>query len=91
MSHEQVTVAGPDPGPIEAADGDVLAKRPRVHGVPLSPELIDMVSLVGPKDRVRDRLQAYREAGVGTLISTPLAFTMEDRSRMMRELAEMAA
>src|SRR5918999_273874 len=57
----------------------------------LSPELIDTVSLVGPKDRVRDRLQAYREAGVGTLVSTPLAFTAEDRSRMMRELAEMAA
>jgi F420-dependent oxidoreductase-like protein len=57
----------------------------------LSPELIDTVSLVGPKDRVRDRLEAYREAGVGTLVSTPLAFTAEDRSRMMRELAEMAA
>ena len=57
----------------------------------LSPELIDMVSLVGPKDRVRDRLAAYRDAGVGTLVSTPLAFTAEDRSRMMRELAEMAA
>ena len=57
----------------------------------LSPELIDTVSLVGPKDRVRDRLEAYREAGVGTLVSTPLAFTAEDRSRMMRDLAEMAA
>jgi F420-dependent oxidoreductase-like protein len=57
----------------------------------LSDDLIDMVSLVGPKDRVRDRLQAYRDAGVGTLISTPLAFTAEDRSRMMRDLAEMAA
>jgi F420-dependent oxidoreductase-like protein len=57
----------------------------------LDPELIDTVSLVGPKDKVRDRLQAYRDAGVGTLVSTPLAFTAEDRSRMMRELAEMAA
>jgi len=51
----------------------------------------DMVSLVGPKEHVRDRLQAYRDAGVGTLMSTPLAFTADDRSRMMRELAEMAA
>ena len=50
-----------------------------------------MVSVVVPKDRVRDRLAAYRDAGVGTLVSTPLAFTAEDRSRMMRELAEMAA
>src|SRR5215208_1111616 len=57
----------------------------------LSPEPIDTVSLVGPKDRVRDRLEAYRDAGVGTLVSTPMAFTAEDRWRMMRELAEMAA
>jgi F420-dependent oxidoreductase-like protein len=57
----------------------------------LSPDLIDMVSLVGPKDRVRDRLQAYRDAGVGTLLSTPLAYTSEDRVRMMRDLAEIAA
>jgi F420-dependent oxidoreductase-like protein len=57
----------------------------------LSPELIDMVSLVGPKDRVRDRLQAYRDAGVDTLLSTPLAFSAEERTSMVRDLAEIAA
>src|SRR6202012_806382 len=30
-------------------------------------KLIDTVSLCGPKDMVRDRLAAYRDAGVGTL------------------------
>ena len=57
----------------------------------LPAELIDTVSLVGPKERVRERLAAYRDAGVGTLMLTPMAFTAEGRSRMMRELAEMAA
>jgi F420-dependent oxidoreductase-like protein len=55
----------------------------------LPAELIDKTSLVGPVDAVRERLELYREAGVGTLITTPLAFTAEDRTRMLRELAEL--
>ena len=54
-------------------------------------ELIDKVALVGPKERVRDRLDAYRDAGVGTLLVTPAAATQQDRLRMMRDLAEIAA
>ena len=38
-----------------------------------------MVSLCGPRDVVRDRLAAFREAGVGTLMITPMALTAEDR------------
>ena len=52
-------------------------------------ELIDTVTLVGPRDRVRDRLAVYREAGVGTLLVSPVAFDAADRRRMVRELAEM--
>ena len=37
-------------------------------------ELIDMVSLCGPKDVVKERLAVYRDAGVGTLGLTPIAF-----------------
>jgi F420-dependent oxidoreductase-like protein len=55
----------------------------------LPPELIDKVALVGPVDRVRERLELYREAGVGTLITTPIAPDMEGRSKMMRALAEL--
>jgi F420-dependent oxidoreductase-like protein len=55
----------------------------------LPAELIDMVALVGPKDRVKDRLQAYRDAGVGTLITTPMAFDVESRSKMLRDFAEL--
>jgi F420-dependent oxidoreductase-like protein len=54
-------------------------------------ELIDMVSLVGPRERVRERLQVYREAGVGTLMTTPVAFEPEERVTQLRELAELAA
>jgi F420-dependent oxidoreductase-like protein len=52
-------------------------------------ELIDAVALVGPRDKVRDRLEVYRDAGVGTLIVSPVGFTPEERKRMIRELAEM--
>ncbi|HXD54016.1 MAG TPA: LLM class F420-dependent oxidoreductase [Solirubrobacteraceae bacterium] len=54
-------------------------------------KLIDSVSLCGPKEAVRDRLAAYREAGVGTLGITPTAFGRDERVEQMRMLAELAA
>ena len=54
-------------------------------------ELIDLVSLVGPRDVVAERLAAYRDAGVGTLGITPTAFGREERIEQMRMLAAMAA
>jgi F420-dependent oxidoreductase-like protein len=54
-------------------------------------ELIEKVSLCGPKQAVEERLAAYREAGVGTLLVSPVAAHHEDRLRMLRELAEIAA
>ena len=58
------------------------------HAIPA--ELIDMVSLAGPRDVVRDRLAAFREAGVGTLMITPMAFTADERIEQLRALAELA-
>jgi F420-dependent oxidoreductase-like protein len=55
----------------------------------LPAELIDKTALVGPVDRVKERLELYREAGVGTLITTPIAPDMEGRSKMMRALADL--
>ena len=55
----------------------------------LPAELIDRTSLVGPKERVKERLEVYREAGVGTLVATPTVFDPEARKRMIREIAEM--
>jgi F420-dependent oxidoreductase-like protein len=54
-------------------------------------DLIDLVSLCGPRDVVRARLGAFRDAGVGTLMVTPMAFTAEDRIGQLRAVAELAA
>jgi F420-dependent oxidoreductase-like protein len=55
----------------------------------LPDELIDSTTLVGPRDKIAERLQVYREAGVGTLMVTPVAFDPDERKTMVRELAEM--
>ncbi|MEI6792629.1 MAG: LLM class F420-dependent oxidoreductase [Actinomycetes bacterium] len=57
----------------------------------LPDELIDMVSICGPADHVRERIAAYREAGVGTLGVSPVAFTREERITQLRLIAELAA
>jgi F420-dependent oxidoreductase-like protein len=54
-------------------------------------ELIDTVSLCGPPDVVRDRLAVYRDAGVGTLGVTPIAFTKPERLEQLRLVAELAS
>jgi len=56
----------------------------------LPDELIDLVSLCGPRDRVRERLEVFREAGVHTLGVTPVAFTKEERVEQLRLVAELA-
>jgi F420-dependent oxidoreductase-like protein len=53
-------------------------------------DLIDTVTLVGPPDVVRARLDVYREAGVGTLMIAPMAWTFEDRLEQLRLVAELA-
>jgi F420-dependent oxidoreductase-like protein len=56
----------------------------------LPDELIDMVSLCGPAGRVAERLAAYREAGVGTLIAGPVALGAEQHKAQLEALAELA-
>jgi F420-dependent oxidoreductase-like protein len=53
-------------------------------------ELIDTVSLCGPRDVVRERLRVFRDAGVGTLMVSPMAWTLEDRLEQLRVVAELA-
>jgi F420-dependent oxidoreductase-like protein len=52
-------------------------------------ELIDTVTLAGPREHIRERLAVYRDAGVGTLLVSPMASEPEARRRVVRELAEM--
>jgi F420-dependent oxidoreductase-like protein len=56
----------------------------------LPDELIDLITLCGPKEHVRERLAAFREAGVGTLTIGPTAFTKEERVEQLRAVAELA-
>jgi F420-dependent oxidoreductase-like protein len=56
----------------------------------LPDELIDLVSLCGPADRVRSRLDIFREAGVGTLGVSPMAWDRDGRLEQLRLVAELA-
>jgi len=56
----------------------------------LPDELIDTVTLCGPRDAVRERLRILRDAGVGTLIVSPMAWTFEERREQLRLVAELA-
>jgi F420-dependent oxidoreductase-like protein len=68
-----------------------LEGRKEEAAAALPGELIDTVALVGPRDRVRERLNVYREAGVGTLMVSPMAWTLEERLAQLRTVAELAA
>ncbi|MDP9817797.1 LLM class F420-dependent oxidoreductase [Spirilliplanes yamanashiensis] len=50
-------------------------------------EFIEATSLVGPADRLADRLVAYAESGVTTLSVTPFVADVESGLRTLRELA----
>ncbi len=56
----------------------------------LPAELIDLVSLCGPADVVRERLAVFQAAGVTTLMVSPMAWTAADRLDQLRRLAELA-
>jgi F420-dependent oxidoreductase-like protein len=59
-------------------------------GAALPDELIDLVSLIGPRDVVRERLAVYRDAGVGTLMVAPIAWTADERVEQLRLVAQLA-
>jgi F420-dependent oxidoreductase-like protein len=68
-----------------------LEGRKREAAAALPGELIDAVSLCGPPEVVRERLALFREAGVGTLIVSPMAWSFGDRREQLRLVAELAA
>jgi alkanesulfonate monooxygenase SsuD/methylene tetrahydromethanopterin reductase-like flavin-dependent oxidoreductase (luciferase family) len=53
-------------------------------------ELAELTALIGPESYVRERIAAYREAGVTTLNVTPLAPTHEARVRLIEQVRAMA-
>jgi F420-dependent oxidoreductase-like protein len=70
---------------------DLFLEGKREEAMAAIPEkLIDIVSLCGPKEHVRARIAAYRDADVGTLGVTPVAATREERLEQLRLVAELA-
>jgi F420-dependent oxidoreductase-like protein len=57
----------------------------------LPDELLDTVSLCGPRDVVKERLAIFRDAGVGTLGIMPMALSKHERLEQLRLVAELAA
>jgi F420-dependent oxidoreductase-like protein len=56
----------------------------------LPDELIDMTTIAGPRDHARERLRAFRDAGVETLIVSPMTFDPDERQQQLRLVAELA-
>lgn len=52
-------------------------------------EFIDRTSLIGPRERIRERLHAYAEAGVTTLTVGTYAPTLAERVATLRTMAEV--
>jgi F420-dependent oxidoreductase-like protein len=51
-------------------------------------DLIDAVSLLGPKERIADRMRAYADAGVTTLTLAPSGWTLDERVTALRTAVE---
>jgi F420-dependent oxidoreductase-like protein len=67
-----------------------LAGKKEEAAAAIPGELIDKISLCGPPDHVRERLAIFRDAGVGTIGVTPMAFTFEERLAQLRHVAELS-
>jgi F420-dependent oxidoreductase-like protein len=51
-------------------------------------EFIDRTSLIGPRERIQDRLHAYAEAGVTTLSLATYAGTLDERLATLRVMVD---
>jgi F420-dependent oxidoreductase-like protein len=65
-----------------------LAKRHRDAAAALPLELIDRTSLLGPVERVAERMRAYADAGVTTLATVMFAGDAEDGVAALRQIRE---
>jgi F420-dependent oxidoreductase-like protein len=68
-----------------------LAKRHRDAAAAVPLEFIDRTSLLGPVDRIAERMRAYAEAGVTTLATVLFVGDAEDGVRALRQISEAYA
>ena len=52
-------------------------------------EFVDRTSLIGPPERIKDRLSAFAQAGVTTLTVATYAPTLDERTYTLRTMAEL--
>jgi F420-dependent oxidoreductase-like protein len=67
-----------------------LDRRPHEAAAALPVELIDATALLGSRERIADRMQAYAAAGVTTLSISPVAATLDERLETMRTVVAAA-
>jgi len=67
-----------------------LAGRKSEALMALPDEMIDAVSIVGPASRAKEKIRAFRDAGVDTLIVAPMAQDLDDRKAQLHLIAELA-
>ncbi|PID97121.1 MAG: LLM class F420-dependent oxidoreductase [Actinomycetales bacterium] len=68
-----------------------LAGKGRDAAAAVPRQFLDETSLLGPRERIRDRLAAYHEAGVTTLSISPFAPSRAARRDTVVEMAEIAS
>jgi F420-dependent oxidoreductase-like protein len=66
-----------------------LARNHRDAAAAVPFEFIDRTSLIGPRDRIRDRLSAYAEAGVTTVSVASYGGSLDERVAALRTMAEV--
>ena len=67
-----------------------LAGRKSEAMLALPDELIDAVSIVGPPEVARRKIDDFRRAGVETLVVSPMAMDTEERKEQLRLVAELS-
>ena len=67
-----------------------LAGRKTEAMFALPDELIDLLCIVGPRDRVKAKLRDFRDAGVDTLIVWRVMPDQEEQNEQLRVIAELA-
>lgn len=69
---------------------DLYLSKEQVEAMAAVPlDFIDKTSLIGPRDRIKERLHAYNDAGVTTLTVATYAASLEERLNVVRTMAEL--
>ena len=68
-----------------------LDREYRAAGEAVPFDFIDRTSLIGPPERVQQRLHAYAESGVTTLTVATYAGSLEERLQTLRTMADLLA